>query len=215
MAAAQYRPAPADASPDPSRRYDKGYFDKWYRGEGFGSPARLARKAHYALSAAEYLLERPVRTVLDIGCGEAPWRAALHKLRPAIRYTGVDPSEYAVERYGKSRGIHLGEFGGLDAIEMRGSFDLIVCADVILYVDDAALRRGLIEIAARLNGVAYVEIFTANDRIEGDLSLFHKRKPQAYERAMNEAGLRWIGPHLYAGRRVMPTLADFEGGLRK
>jgi len=203
------------AAAEPSRRYDKGYFDKWYRGEGFGSPARLARKAHYALGATEYLLERPVRTVLDIGCGEAPWRAALQKLRPAIRYTGVDPSEYAVERYARSRNLHLGVFGGLDEIDVRGPFDLIVCADVILYVDDAALRRGLTEISNRLNGLAYIEIFTTNDRIEGDLALFHKRRPQTYERYMNEAGLHWIGPHLYAGHRVMPTLADFEGGLRR
>src|SRR5688500_4988025 len=123
--------------------YDEQYFDRWYRREGFGSKSRLDRKVHFALSSSEYLLERPVRNVLDIGCGEGPWRAALRRLRPRIGYVGVDPSEYAVERFGRSRDIRLGTFGELDELNLPGPFDLIVCADVVLYVSDRDLRKGL------------------------------------------------------------------------
>jgi SAM-dependent methyltransferase len=193
------------------KHYDEQYFERWYRREGFGSRARLQRKVHYALSAAEYLLERPVRTVLDVGCGEAPWRAALHRVRPTISYVGVDPSDYAVARFGRTRDIRLGTFGGLRELGLRGPFDLVVCADVVLYVNDRDLRRGLETISDMLRGVAYIEIFTANDEIEGDLSQFHRRRPSTYERVFASVGLARVGPHLYAGTEVLPTLSDFEG----
>lgn len=196
------------------KHYDEHYFERWYRREGFGSPARLQRKAHFALSSAEYLLERPVRNVLDVGCGEAPWRAALRRLRPNVSYVGVDPSQYAVDRYGRSRDIRLGSFGELGELGLPGPFDLIVCADVVLYVNDRDLRRGLAAIASMLRGVAYIEIFTANDDIEGDLSMFHRRRPATYDRVFDSVGLQRVGPHLYVGPDVFSTLTDFEGRWR-
>lgn len=192
-------------------RYDRAYFDRWYRKEGFGDQALLDRKVRYALAAADYLLEHPARNVLDIGCGEGPWRAALRKLRPGIDYVGVDPSDYAVERYGRSRNIRKGSFGALAELDLDGPFDLIVCADVILYLNDADLRSGLRTIASLLRGAAYLEIFTANDRIEGDVSLFRRRRPSTYDRMLANAGLCRVGPHLYVGSRLLPTLTDFEG----
>jgi SAM-dependent methyltransferase len=194
--------------------YDEQYFDRWYRREGFGSRSRLDRKVHFALSASEYLLERPIRNVLDIGCGEAPWRAPLRRLRPRIDYVGVDPSEYVVDRFGRSRDIRLGTFGQLDALDLPGPFDLVVCADVVLYVTDRDLRRGLDSIAELLRGVAYIEIYTASDEIEGDLTLFHRRRPRTYDRAIESAGLTRVGPHLYVGTDVFSTLTDFEGRWR-
>ena len=196
------------------KRYDQQYFDRWYRSEGFGSRARLGRKAHFALSASEYLLERPVRNVLDVGCGEGSWRSALRRQRPRLDYVGVDPSDYVVERFGRSRNIRLGTFGQLDALALPGPFDLVVCADVVLYVTDRDLKRGLETIAGLLRGVAYIEIFTANDAIEGDLSLFHRRRPATYDRILDSAGLTRVGPHLYVGADVFPTLTDFEGRWR-
>lgn len=52
-----------------SKLYDRAYFDRWYRSGGIGGAARLARKVALAVATAEYHLERPLRSVLDIGCG--------------------------------------------------------------------------------------------------------------------------------------------------
>src|SRR5690606_2517748 len=87
-----------------TKQYDQAYFDQWYRdpaarGAAIGGPARLARKVALAVATAEYHLERPLRTVLDIGCGEGAWRAPLLKLRPKLDYLGFDSSEYAVTRF--------------------------------------------------------------------------------------------------------------------
>lgn len=191
-------------------RFDRAYFDHWYRDKGFGSPARLRRKVAYALSAAEYLLERPVRSVLDVGAGEGAWCGEVRRRRPGARYVGVEPSGYAVERFGRRRNLRRGSLGELDALDLGGPFDLVVCSDVIAYVPAAELRRGLASIARLLGGVAFVEAFTASDRFEGDLEGYRRRSAATYERWFAEAGLSRIGPHLYAGERLLPLLAALE-----
>jgi SAM-dependent methyltransferase len=191
-------------------RFDRAYFDHWYRDEGFGSPARLRRKVAYAVAATEYLLERPVRSVLDIGCGEGAWAAEVRKRRPAASYVGVDPSRYAVERFGARRNLVLGELGDLDRLDLGGPFDLVVCVDVIAYVDAAAVRRGLCVIADLLGGLAVIEVFTSADSFEGDLEGYRRRSPSTYDRWFEQARLVRIGPHLYVHDEDAGALAAFE-----
>src|SRR5262245_66212958 len=101
--------------PPRAKTYDRAYFDRWYRDSrnALFPHGMLPRRVQLAVSAAEYLLERPIRTVLDVGCGEGRWRALLLQVRPGIRYIGVDSSEYVVRRFGANRDIRLGSFGHL------------------------------------------------------------------------------------------------------
>jgi SAM-dependent methyltransferase len=197
------------------KRYDRAYFDRWYRSEGFGSRVRLDRKVAYALGAAEYLLDRPVRRVLDVGCGEGQWSVALRGQRPGIHYVGIDPSAYAVERYGRRRGVRLGGIADLghDDFDIGGAFDLVICCDVLPYVPAAEVRRGLAGMARRLAGVAFVEIWTSSDGVEGDLEQFHRRTARTYERWLCDAGLVRLGPHLYTTPASAGGLAAFERPL--
>ena len=166
------------------KTYDRSYFDRWYR-----DPAQavilgehLARRVRLAVSAAEYVLEREVESVLDIGCGEAPWRAFLKRLRPRARYFGIDPSPYAVARYGKTRGIVQGGVGDLGTpalsrallgLGARPPFDLIVCSDVLHYVPTKDLTRGFKTIGKWVGpGLAFLEFFTRDDDTEGDTEDF-------------------------------------------
>ncbi len=196
------------------RRYDEAYFEHWYRREGFGSPARLERKARYAVGAAEYLLDRPVRSVLDVGAGEGAWHGALRRLRPAARYQGVDPSAYAVDRYGRARNLVRGALGDLDRLAdagvLRGPYDLIVCVDVLAYPDDGEVAAGLRSIAGLLGGVALLEVYTDQDLVVGDTGHYRLRPVTDYERWSAAAGLERVGPHLYVGDHLRPTLAAFE-----
>jgi predicted TPR repeat methyltransferase len=194
------------------KAYDQAYFDHWYRGEGFGSPARLERKVSYALAATEYLLERRVRTVLDVGCGEGPWFGALRRRRPSVRYLGVDPSDYAVRRYGRRRNLHLaglGELDRVDALVGAQPFDLVVCTDVIAYVGDDEVQRGLASIAELVGGAAFIEVFTADDDFEGDMVGFRRRRPSTYRRWFTEAGLEHLGPSLFVRSAARGALPHF------
>jgi len=192
--------------------YDRAYFERWYRNSrhAVGSGHALERKVALALSAAEYYLCHPVRNVLDVGCGEGAWRKPLRALRPGVEYLGLDSSEYAVARYGKSRNIRLATFGQLGELRFDTTFDLIVCSDVIHYVPTPQLRRGLRGIVEMLDGVAFLELFTSVDSPDGDKRGFIGRTPRWYRSTFAEAGLIACGSHCYVGPRLKGSVAALE-----
>ena len=195
-----------------AKRYDRAYFDRWYRDPKARVATRAAveRKVHLVLGVAEALLQRPVRSVLDVGCGEGSWRAPLMKARRGLTYTGVDSSEYVVSRFGKSRNIVSGTFAGLDALGLGGPYDVIVCCDVLQYVPPRDLGRGLRAIAALLGGVTYLEAYTTSDAVEGDRRAWHDRSPSQYRAAFRRAGLTAVGMHCYVGDALRPMTAALE-----
>jgi SAM-dependent methyltransferase len=130
-----------------NKHYDRRYFDHWYRqGEAAaGRTTLLRRKVELAVAMAEYYLGRPLRSVLDVGCGEGAWRAPLLKLRPKLDYMGVDSSEYAVARHGAKRNLRFARFAQLGQMRFGPPVDLLVCSDVLHYVrsdECAAAWRG-------------------------------------------------------------------------
>ena len=193
-----------------TKRYDQRYFDTWYRKRGIGGAQRLARKVALALATAEYHLERPLRSVLDIGCGEGAWRAPLLELRPRLRYMGVDSSEYAIRRHGPRRNLHWLPFGDLQVLELSQPVDLLVCADVMHYLPDPELLRGLREFSRLCDGVAYLEVFTDSDDIVGDLQDLQRRSATWYRRAFARAGFVQAGPHTYLSAGVAALATALE-----
>ncbi len=187
------------------KHYDRGYFDRWYRsGEhAAGHAPLLRRKVALAVAVAEYHLGRPLRSVLDVGCGEGAWRAPLLKLRPGLDYLGLDASDYAVARFGPTRNLRLARFGQLGELRFGPPVDLLVCADVIHYLDIGELRRGLAGFTELCGGVAWIEAFCRGDRIEGDRVGFKLRSAATYRRLFAQAGLSAGGSHAY----LMPGLA--------
>lgn len=200
---------------DIEARFDRTYFDHWYRGQGFGDQSRLDRKVDHAISTAEYLLERPIRSVLDLGCGEGEWQPAVKARRPDATYVGVDPSHYVVERFGAARNLRQGRFGDFRTVldPDFGRYDLIVCVDVLGYVPDREVKLGLTALASLLDGVALIEIYTDTDDIIGDLASYRRRRKATYQRWFAHAGLARVGPHLYLNPDFAPQLATFEGPL--
>lgn len=201
------------------KRYDRAYFDKWYRHprHRVKSPAELARQAAFVLRTAEFVLGRPVRTALDVGCGEGQWRGALRTHRPRLHYDGVDPSAYAVARYGTRRGLQLGGIDQLDTLPLRDTYDLVVCCGMLNYLDADTLARGLRQVARRTGGVAYLELFTSDDAFEGDTHWPAPRPARWYRDVMARAGLCAIGMQCYvseAARDRVSALERVDGGAR-
>ena len=195
-----------------SRQYDRAYFDKWYRHpqHRVKSPAELQRQVEFVLRMAEWVLGRPVTTVLDVGCGEGNWRAPLRRLRPRLHYRGVDPSEYAVARFGAARGLLLGGIDQLDDLPLRESYDLVVCCGMLNYLDAPVLTRGLAQVARRTGGVAYLELFSREDAFEGDTSWPTPKPASWYRRALRGAGLCSIGMHGYVPVAAMSRVSALE-----
>jgi SAM-dependent methyltransferase len=195
------------------KQYDEAYFDRWYRQPRHQVSTRddVARRVRLVVAAAEYALGRPLRSALDVGCGEAPWRAHLRRLRPRLEYVGVDSSEYVVRRFGRRRGIRHGTFGGLGGLGLgRRRFDLVICSDVLQYIPTAELRRGLTALRGLLLGVAYLDVFSTADDVRGDKDGWHDRSPRQYRRLFAAAGLRAVGLHLYLTERLAKERASLE-----
>ena len=194
------------------KSYDQAYFERWYRdpADRVSTRQSLERKIRMALGVAEFLLGRHVRTVLDVGCGEAPWFPILRRLRPRVRYTGIDSSEYVLRRFGSARNIRRGSLGQLGRMRIRGDVDLIVCADVLQYVDAREAERGLRAIRYLLGGVAYIEAFTTQDQMEGDRMEWRERTGDEYRALFADAGLTQCGPYCFADVDELYLLNEFE-----
>ena len=190
--------------------YDGAYFQRWYRDRGMAGRADLTRTVAMAVAIAEFYLQRPIRSVLDIGCGEAPWRAPLLKLRPKLHYQGVDSSEYAVGRYGRSRNIALASFGQLGELRFGRPVDLLVCSDVIHYLPTAELKRGLAGFAEHCDGVAFLELYTQDDDIAGDKNGFLPRGAAAYRKWFKAAGFIACGSHAYLSENLHANAVALE-----
>ena len=201
----------------PLKTYDRAYFDRWYR-QADGSKAsrsRLDRTVALALASAEAFLGRRVRTVLDVGCGEGHWRAPLLAMRPGVQYLGLDASEYAVQRFGRTRNLHWARFGDLASLRPCPPVDLLVCADVLHYVPDAELRAGLPGVAELCGGVAFIETYTAEDiagdDVQGDFDAFIARPAKAYRRALARVGFTFLGQHCW----LSPALSGQATALER
>jgi len=194
------------------KSYDQAYFERWYRdpADRVSTRESLERKVRMAVGVAEFLLGRPIRTALDVGCGEAPWFPVLRRLRPQLRYTGIDSSDYVLRRFGAERNIRRGSLGQLGRMRIRGDVDLIICADVLQYVDTREIERGLRAIRRLLGGVAYIEAFSTEDEMEGDRMGWRERSAGEYRRLFREAGLTQCGPYCFTDLDELYMLNAFE-----
>ena len=194
------------------KSYDRSYFDRWYRDPDDRVATRdsLERKVRMAISLTEFLIGRQIRSVLDVGCGEAHWQPIVKRLRRHARYIGVDSSDYVLDRFGESRNIRRGALGSLGAMRLPKRIDLIVCADVLQYADDAEVARGLRAVRQLLGGVAYIEAFVTDDQMEGDRLGWHERTSSEYSRFFRDAGLTQCGPYTFVSLDELDSLNRFE-----
>ena len=192
--------------------YDRSYFDRWYRDpdDRVATRESLERKVRMAVALTEFVLGRKIRSVLDVGCGEAAWQPVLRRLRPQARYIGVDSSDYVIERFGASRNIRKGTLSTLAAMRLPKRIDLIVCADVLQYASDSDVTRGLRAIRQLLGGVAYIEAFVTDDNMEGDRDGWHERTAAQYSRCFRDAGLTQCGPYAFVSLDELESLNRFE-----
>lgn len=196
-----------------TKQYDKAYFDRWYRRRGtrVHTHAEVRRKISMTVALAEYHLRHPIRTVLDIGCGEGAWLPHLRALRPKIDYLGLDSSEYAVKRFGRTRNIHLASFRDLPSIEFEPA-DLVVCSDVMHYIEEDDLRAGVRVIAEVTDGLAYLEVLTREDDIVGDLDGFIRRPAAFYRKLFASHGMQFAGPYSWLSPTFKGAVAELEAG---
>jgi SAM-dependent methyltransferase len=197
------------------KRYDAAYFEKWYRNpeHRVRTPVEFARQVDFVLHLTEWVLQRKIRSVLDVGCGEGQWGVALRKRRPGVQYLGVDPSAWAVTTHGKRRGVIQGGITDLDTIiAHERTFDLVLCVGMLNYLGASTLRAGLRQVAARTAGVAYLELFAQGDEYTGDTD-WPRPKPAAWYRTLlKSVGFVPVGMQCYVTHAEADRVSSLERG---
>lgn len=148
---------PMTGAPRPER-FDAAYYRRFYGRSPVQSAARVARLAAGVLGLAGWW-GIPIRSVLEVGAGPGHWGRWLCAHRPAVRYYGTDVSAYACSRYGHQQ-------RDIAAWHAPRAVDLAVCQGVLHYLDDSAAERAIENIAASTRSLAYLEVPTAEDRVD-------------------------------------------------
>ncbi len=179
--------------------FDQDYFERFYerRTTRVYDAEQVANLARGVVGLIRWL-GGDLRNTLDVGAGAGFWRSYFQKNEPDVRYTSIDVSPYACERYGHEH---------KDISRWRGSerFDLVVCQGVLPYLDDAAATRAIANIGHMARGFFYLEAITSRDvRDVCDLDktdvTIHKRPGSFYRDALGEHFVR-VGCGLYYAKR--------------
>ena len=125
-------------------KFDKAYYDRFYRDPHTRSSTPQAAKKQAAFIAAylRYLGVR-IRSIIDIGCGVGHTLRALGRIYPNARCEGVEYSDYLCREYGWTQ-------GSVAAYLPATKADLVVCNDVVPYLEDDEAAIALIQGLARI-----------------------------------------------------------------
>ena len=137
--------------------FDEGYYRKYYE-DPRTRIADVTDRTVLADFLFAYLryLRIPIKRVLDIGCGTGLWRQEVRRHHPSARYTGIEKSEYACRKYGWKQGC-------LTTYRSRTPFDLVLCCDVLQYLDDAEAATAMSNLAALTRRALLFQVLTAGD----------------------------------------------------
>jgi 2-polyprenyl-3-methyl-5-hydroxy-6-metoxy-1,4-benzoquinol methylase len=188
--------------------FDEAFFERYY-----GDPATRVADAGDAerlaglIAGVLHYLELPVCRILDAGCGTGLLREPLERLFPKARYEGLEVSPYLCRRHGWLQGSLADHLA-------RQPYDLVVCHDVLQYLDDASAARAIRNLARLSRGALYLSVLTRRDwRHAADQSRtdrgVHLRDVDWYRRRLRR-GFHHVAAGVHLSRALQPILWELE-----
>lgn len=143
--------------PPPSRTFDADYYRRHYLDPKTRAATRqsIARQARIITSILENGLF-PVHRILDAGCGLGWYRAPLARAYPLAEYVGLDISEENCRRRGWVQ-------GSVATYRADDPFDLVICSDVVQYLDDRAAASALANLRRLSTGALFFQVLARED----------------------------------------------------
>ena len=138
-------------------RFDEAYYRRYYCNANtrVATPTELARLGDFVCSYLKHL-RQPVARVLDVGCGLGRWQGVLRDHFPRARYTGVEISDYACQRYGWQK-------GSVVTFRARTPFDLVICQGVLQYLANRDASLAVRNLDSLCRGALFLEVLTSED----------------------------------------------------
>jgi hypothetical protein len=138
-------------------RFGADYYRKFYLDPRTAVTSRAEMRARARLIAAYVAhIGLPVRRMLDAGCGIGLLRTPLTRALPRAKYVGLEFSPWLCERYGW-------EQGSLATWSAPDPFELVICYDVLQYLDDRSAARAIANLGRLTLGVLYLSALTTRD----------------------------------------------------
>src|SRR6202051_3502235 len=149
----------------------------------------------------------PVRSILDAGCGIGLLRKPFAEAMPRARYVGLEASDYLCSRYQWIK-------GSVVDFAPRSASDLVVCYDVLQYLDDRNAARAIANIAKLTRAAVYVSALTREDwrancdrtRTDGAVHL----RPGDWYRHLLRRRFNHLGFGVWLRKDVSAILWDME-----
>ncbi len=191
--------------------FDREYYQRYYYDPRTAVTSRREMRARARLIAAftEHV-GLPVRRVLDAGCGTGLLRAPLRRQLPKAEYVGLETSEYLCHRY-------RWQSGRLEDYRSAEPFDLVICYDVLQYLDARSAARALANFARLSRGALYFSALTRRDwhwncdRTRTD-SAVHLRTGHWYRLRLLR-NFREVGAGFWLRRGVPLTVWELESRI--
>jgi SAM-dependent methyltransferase len=137
--------------------FDAAYYRRFYY-----DPATRAATPEYAKRQARFIahylkfIELPVDSILDMGCGVGRVLRALGREFPGARLTGVELSPWTCAKHGWEQG---------SVVDWKGrAHDLVVCNDVLGYLNNRDCAQAIDNLARLTRGVLYLGALTREDK---------------------------------------------------
>jgi SAM-dependent methyltransferase len=137
--------------------FNSAYYRRFYLTPTTRAMSRRQTETRGTLIAALVKqLDIPVTKILDVGCGLGWYARPLRRVFRTSTYTGTEISEYLCKREGW---IH----GSVVDLKLKGQFDLVICADVIQYLNKRDATRAIANLAKWCRGAMYFHVPTTRD----------------------------------------------------
>jgi 2-polyprenyl-3-methyl-5-hydroxy-6-metoxy-1,4-benzoquinol methylase len=189
-------------------RFDRKYYQRFYfdARTAVTSKAEMNARGRLIAAFADHL-GLPVRKILDAGCGVGLLKAPLRRALPKATYVGLEVSEYLCRRYGW---IH----SGIQDFARREQYDIVICYDVLQYLDAAETERAFTHLARVCRGLLYFGVLSKEDweencdqsRTDPAVSL----RPGAWYRRRLRKDFRHLGAGFWLRRDAPITVWEMD-----
>lgn len=187
-------------------RFDEKYFDRYY---GKRAVRTTSEVAHLATAVHEMVSwwGGSINSVLEIGAGPGHWSDWYRTFHPDVRVLSTDVSEHACRHYGH-------EQRDISEWTPRRQYDLVICMDVLQYLDNTSATRALQNLSSATKICLYFDALTnfdarhTVDRSATDLNA-HLRSGDWYQRHLARDFTR-VGAGLWVKKTSGIVLHELE-----
>lgn len=138
-----------------NHRFDADYFDRYYG----SNPVRSTDEVERLAVAVHELVAwwgGDIRSMLEVGAGPGHWSSWYRRVHRGVRVVSTDVSEHACRTHGHQR-------RDISEWKPKRTFDLVVCMDVVQYLDDRRAARALQHLTAATKKVLFFDALTIHD----------------------------------------------------